>query len=114
MQINEMDEFCHHAYENVKIYKERTKKWHDNHIVKREFHERQQVLLYSLRLHLFSRKLKSRWTGSYIITKIFAYGAVEIFDESKGTFKVNGHKLKNYINGSFEKEKEAFQLQDPL
>ena len=113
MQLNEMDEFCHDAYENARIYKECTKKWHDNHIVKREFHEGQQVLLYSSWLHLFPGKLKSRWIGPYTITKVFPYGAVEIFDESKGTFKVNGHRLKNYINESFEKEKEAFQLQDP-
>ena len=47
MQLNEMEEFRHDAYENARIYKERTKKWHDKHILKREFNEGQQVLLYS-------------------------------------------------------------------
>jgi len=29
LQINEMKEFRNNAYENARIYKERTKKWHD-------------------------------------------------------------------------------------
>jgi len=29
LQLDEMDEFRHGAYENAKLYKERTKKWHD-------------------------------------------------------------------------------------
>ena len=38
MSFNEMDEFHHDAYENVWIYKERTKKWQDKNIVNRELH----------------------------------------------------------------------------
>ena len=37
LQINEMDEFCNEAYENAKIYKERTKVWHDKHFSQKEF-----------------------------------------------------------------------------
>ena len=37
LQLNEMDEFWNDAYENAKIYKERTKKWHDKQILRREF-----------------------------------------------------------------------------
>nr|GMC89487.1 DDE-type integrase/transposase/recombinase [Ipomoea batatas] len=37
LQLNELDEFRLDAYENAQIYKERTKKWHDKHILKREF-----------------------------------------------------------------------------
>ncbi|XP_075515838.1 uncharacterized protein LOC142550644 [Primulina tabacum] len=32
LQLNEMEELRNEAYENAKIYKEKTKKWHDNHI----------------------------------------------------------------------------------
>ncbi|XP_022869985.1 uncharacterized protein LOC111389296 [Olea europaea var. sylvestris] len=32
LQLNELDEFRMEAYENSKLYKERTKKWHDMHI----------------------------------------------------------------------------------
>ena len=35
LQLNEMDEFHLEAYENAKLYKERTKRWHDKHIQKR-------------------------------------------------------------------------------
>ncbi|XP_022866336.1 uncharacterized protein LOC111386129 [Olea europaea var. sylvestris] len=35
--FNELDEFRMEAYENSKLIKERTKKWHDLHIQRREF-----------------------------------------------------------------------------
>ena len=47
LQLNEMDEFRNDAYENAKIYKERTKKWHDKQILRREFAPGQQVLLFN-------------------------------------------------------------------
>ncbi|KAL2492590.1 Reverse transcriptase domain-containing protein [Abeliophyllum distichum] len=53
LQVNEMDEFRLEAYENAKLYKERTKKWHDMHIQRRSFEVGQQVLLYNSRLKLF-------------------------------------------------------------
>ena len=37
LQLNELDEFRLEAYENAKLYKERTKKWHDKQLIKREF-----------------------------------------------------------------------------
>ena len=33
LQLNELDKFRHEAYENAKIYKERTKARHDKHIM---------------------------------------------------------------------------------
>ncbi|XP_073118992.1 uncharacterized protein [Henckelia pumila] len=35
LQLNEMDEFRNYAYENSKIYKEQTKKWHDKKLLRR-------------------------------------------------------------------------------
>ncbi|XP_075499283.1 uncharacterized protein LOC142537672 [Primulina tabacum] len=35
LQLSEIDEFRNDAYENAKIYKEQTKKWHDKIIVRR-------------------------------------------------------------------------------
>ncbi|XP_012468924.1 uncharacterized protein LOC105787005 [Gossypium raimondii] len=32
LQLNELEEFQMFSYENVKLYKERLKKWHDKHI----------------------------------------------------------------------------------
>ena len=34
LKLNEMDEFRLDAYENAKLYKERTKRWHDKHLIK--------------------------------------------------------------------------------
>ncbi|XP_073121291.1 uncharacterized protein [Henckelia pumila] len=37
LQLNELEELRLEAYENARIYKEKTKKWHDQRIVPREF-----------------------------------------------------------------------------
>ena len=37
VQLSELDEFRNEAYENARIYKEKTKAWHDKHIVRKEF-----------------------------------------------------------------------------
>ncbi|XP_010692581.1 uncharacterized protein LOC104905678 [Beta vulgaris subsp. vulgaris] len=60
LQLNELDEFRLEAYENHKLYKVQTKRFHDKMIVKREFHVGDKVLLYNSRLRLFPRKLKSK------------------------------------------------------
>jgi len=84
------------AYDNARIYKERTKKWHDKHILKKDFKSGDLVLLFNSRLKLFPGKLKSRWSGPFQVRKVYPYGAVEIFSEEKGSFKVNGQRLKVY------------------
>ena len=37
LQLNELEEFKQNAYESSRIYKEKTKAWHDKHIEKKEF-----------------------------------------------------------------------------
>ena len=37
LQLSEFDEFYHEAYENARIYKEKTKAWQDKHIKRKEF-----------------------------------------------------------------------------
>jgi hypothetical protein len=57
-----------------------------------------EVLIYNSRLRLFPGKLKSRWFGPCVITKMFPHGALEIYSPQKNqTFKVNGHRVKPYI-----------------
>ncbi|KAL2492149.1 Uncharacterized protein Adt_27777 [Abeliophyllum distichum] len=46
----------------------------------------------------------------YIITNVYPYGAVVINHESKGTFKVNGQRLKAYWSRRFFKEKSTIHL----
>ncbi|XP_075103569.1 uncharacterized protein LOC142178136 [Nicotiana tabacum] len=94
-QMNELEEFRLDAYENARIFKESTKRWHDSLIKLKEFHEGDRVLLYNSRLRLFPRKFKSRWTGLYVVKHVSPYGAIEIQDEGGNEiFKVNGHRLK--------------------
>ena len=68
LQLSELQEFYIEAYENAKIYKEKTKAWHDKHIARKEFEAGQRVLLFNSRLKLFPGKLKSRWTGPFTMT----------------------------------------------
>ncbi|XP_073019313.1 uncharacterized protein [Primulina eburnea] len=92
LQLNELDEFRLEAYENTKLYKEKTKRWHDQNIVGREFAVGQHVLLYNSRLKLMP---------------------VEIASEATGAFKVNGHRLKVYHGGAIPDEPTTVDLQDP-
>ena len=101
LQLSELEEFHNEAYENAKIYKEKTKAWHDKHIARKEFEPGQQVLLFNSRLKLFPGKLKSRWSGPFTVTQVFPYGGAEIMHPEKGTFKVNTQRLKSYFEASF-------------
>lgn len=58
LQLNELDEIRHDAYESAKLYKECTKRWHDQHILRREFREGDLVLLYNSWLKLFLEKIR--------------------------------------------------------
>nr|GFB78576.1 reverse transcriptase domain-containing protein [Tanacetum cinerariifolium] len=54
LQLNELNELRDQAYENSLIYKERTKKLHDDKIKNRIFNIGDQVLLFNSRLKIFS------------------------------------------------------------
>nr|GFC05639.1 reverse transcriptase domain-containing protein [Tanacetum cinerariifolium] len=54
LQLNELNELHDQAYENSLIYKERTKKLHDDKIKNRIFNVGDQVLLFNSRLKIFS------------------------------------------------------------
>nr|GEY34951.1 reverse transcriptase domain-containing protein [Tanacetum cinerariifolium] len=99
LQLNELNELRDQAYENSLIYKERTKKLHDSKIKNRIFNVGDQVLLFNSRLKIFLRKLKTRWSGPFIITQVFPYGTVELSQPDGPNFKVNGHRLKHYFGG---------------
>ncbi|KAI3814066.1 hypothetical protein L1987_18810 [Smallanthus sonchifolius] len=110
-QIHELDELRNQAYTNSTIYKERTKSLHDRRLKdKKEFRVGGRVLLYNSRLRLFPGKLKSRWTGPYTVKEVFPYGTVEIEHEDGRIFKVNGHRLKPYIDGPVDPALEVVNL----
>ena len=110
--MNELDEWRNQAYENMKIYKEKVKKYHDSRIRQPiKFQEGDQVLLFNSRLRLFPGKLRSRWSGPFVVKQCFPYGTVELEHPETGTFKVNGQRLKLYAGkGSEQEDREEFRL----
>ena len=98
------------AYENAKLYKDRTKMWHDKHLMKKEFYEGELILLYNSRLKLFSGKLRS---GPFKVVKVHPYSAIEISDDTGKVFKVNGHRLKPYLIGEAITPSQSILLSTP-
>jgi hypothetical protein len=73
-------------------------KAHYQSILRQSFKSGQKVILYNSRLHLFPGKLKSQWTGPFIIQTVFTHRAIEIKDPKNGnTFKVIGQRLKPFL-----------------
>nr|GEV17866.1 hypothetical protein [Tanacetum cinerariifolium] len=99
LKLNELSELRDQAYENSLIYKERTKKLHDTKIKNQIFNVGDQVLLFNSRLKIFSGKLKSCWSGLFIISKIYLYGTAKLTHSDGSNFKVNCHRLKHYHGG---------------
>ena len=55
---------------------------------------------------MFPRKLRSRWTGRFIVKNVFSHGAIEIENPKNGNiFKVNGQRLKPFLE-NFSQEEE--------
>ncbi|XP_074352771.1 uncharacterized protein LOC141691918 [Apium graveolens] len=114
LQLSEVEEMRNDAYKNAKIYKERTKVFHDKSILRKSFSPGQKVLLYNSRLHLFPGKLRSRWEEPYIVKVVFPYGAIEIENPKNGEiFKVNGQRLKLFLELPVDFEEEIIHLIDP-
>nr|GFA86038.1 reverse transcriptase domain-containing protein [Tanacetum cinerariifolium] len=99
LQLNELSELRDQAYENSLIYKEQTKKLHDDKIKNHIFNVGDQVLLFNSRLKIFSSKLKSCWSGPFTIFEIYPYGTAKLIHPDGCNFKVNCHRLKHYHGG---------------
>ncbi|CAN6677835.1 unnamed protein product [Malus baccata var. baccata] len=90
LHLSELDEIRHEAYENARIYKEKTTAFHDKMLRGRTFEIGQRVLLFNSRLRLFPVQIKSVRTGQ--------------------EFKVNGHRLKPYYENFVEHVVEDIPL----
>nr|GEY39971.1 hypothetical protein [Tanacetum cinerariifolium] len=99
LQLNELSELRDQAYENSLIYKEQTKKLHDDKIKNRIFNVGDQVFLFNSRLKIFLGKLKSRWSDPFTISEIYPYGTAKLIHPDGCNFKVNCHRLKQYHGG---------------
>ncbi|GJZ79959.1 reverse transcriptase domain-containing protein [Tanacetum coccineum] len=93
MELNEIMELRDGAYENTRIYKERTKKWHDSRIRRdKDFKVGDKVLLFNYR---------------------FKMHPVEITNKNGIRFKVNGQRLKKYHNGHIDMDdKEVVKFEE--
>ena len=62
IQLAELDEWREKAYHSSKLYKERTKRWHDRRIKIKQFKAGDKVLLFNSQIRLFGHgKLRSKW-----------------------------------------------------
>ncbi|XP_050122877.1 uncharacterized protein LOC126600335 [Malus sylvestris] len=94
LQLNELDEIRNDAYESSRIYKEKSKAFHDKMILRKNFVIGQKVLLFNSRLRLFPVEIRSTKTVN--------------------VFKVNGHRLKPYYEPFAEHDVEVVPLQEPV
>jgi hypothetical protein len=97
MQISELEEWREKAYHSSKLYKERTKRWHDKRI-KMEFVFGDKVLLFNSRVKLFEHgKLRSKWEGPFMVVNTSSHGAVTLRTDEGTLFNVNGQCLKIFL-----------------
>ncbi|CAM8952283.1 unnamed protein product [Rhodiola kirilowii] len=104
LQLNEIDEIRLDSYESSRIYKEKTRRWHDKLILKRQFSVGDKVLLFNSKYKLFPGKFKSRWFGPYRIHRVFDDGHLELVDNQGNLFKANGQRVKIYHAANEDKD----------
>ena len=81
---------------------------------KQEFMVGDLVLLVSFGSPCLPGKLKSKWTGPYMITQVFPQGAVELKTKEGVRFKVNRKRIKLYFGHtpSVNEVIEAYHLDE--
>ncbi|GJX54687.1 retrovirus-related pol polyprotein from transposon TNT 1-94 [Tanacetum coccineum] len=95
--LHELDELRLQAYENSKLYKARTKAYHDKKLrVRKEFKAGDKVLLYNSKYKFKAPKLRSKWYGPFIVKHGYPSEYVELYNKHGGSFIVNGHRVKLY------------------
>ena len=73
------------------------KKENEQEIEKQEFMVGDFVLVDSSGSPCLPGKLKSKWTGPYLITQVFPHGAVELKSKEGAWFKMNRDRIKLYF-----------------
>ncbi|CAN6580777.1 unnamed protein product [Malus baccata var. baccata] len=94
LQLNELDEIRNDAYESSRIYKEKSKAFHDKMISRKSFSIGQKILLFNSHLRLFPVEIQSAKTGNM--------------------FKVNEHRLKPYYESFAEHDVEEYLVMSTL
>ena len=89
-------------------------KLNHNKSIRRKSFEPSMKVLYNSRLHLFLVRLRSRWSGPFIVHTVFPHGAVEILNpKNREIFKVNGQRLKPFLELK-DKNLVVILLEDPI
>ncbi|CAA7016379.1 unnamed protein product [Microthlaspi erraticum] len=104
--LHELEEIRLDAYESSKIYKERTKAFHDKKILPKVFKVGEYALLFNSRAKLFPGKLKSKWSGPFEIKEVLPYGAVTLLNQNGEEFTGTATS-SNHIWANAFKEKES-------
>lgn len=60
LELSELEEIRLNVYDNIKLYKEKVKAWHEKHITHKMFEVGQRIFLFNSHFKLFSGKFKSR------------------------------------------------------
>jgi hypothetical protein len=98
IQIAELKEWREKAYHSAKLYKERTKRWHDKRIKIKQFKPGDKVLLINSCVRLFGHgKLRSKWEVPYLVLHAVDHGAVTLQCDDGDTFKADGQRLKLFL-----------------
>jgi len=113
LQLNELDELRMDAYNNAKIYKERTKQWHDSKILRKDISVGDKVLLFNSRFRFFPGKLRSKWSGPFEVITVYPHGSFELQNSKGERFKVNGHRVKYFYEGQPIETENEVDLEDP-
>ena len=63
---------------------------------------------------MFPGKLKSKWAGPFLITKVYQHGAVEFENKEGAKFTFNGQRIKIYLGHaeSAHEVVEAYHLDE--
>ena len=90
------------------------KVFYDKQIMRKSFTPGQKVLLFNSCLNIFQCKLRYRLSDLFIVHTVFPHEAIEIKDLNNGvTFKVNGQRLKPYLEYQPHGEDIEINLSDP-
>ena len=83
-------------------------------ITGKNFNKGDQVFLYDSKLHLFPGKLKSRWTGPFIVQQTHPNGSVDLLNPNDNrVIKVNGQRVRPYVVQQSVAREEILLLDPP-
>jgi hypothetical protein len=95
IQIVELEKWTEKAYHIVKLYKERTKRWHDKRIKTKQLKLGEKAYSH---VHLFGHgKVHSKWEGPYLVLHTMDHGAVALQCNDEDIFKANAQCLKLFV-----------------